>query len=326
MRVPIGSTLFSTWSAQDDEALLAQGAADHIDVDSLAALPRAPGVYTFHGDGSLPLYIGKSVNIRARVLSHLRNAGEARLIAQTRRIDFIRTAGDLGAQLMEAQLIKAHHPLFNVRLRQSRSLHALRLEEGACGWSVDVVDGRNAVFGSTAHLHGLFSSKRAALEHLRALAHDRQLCLSALGLEKAASRGCFGLQIKTCRGVCVGREARATHDARLLDALLESTVHVWPYEGAIDIVETFEGWEQRHRVHNWCYLGSWDNEQAPRHAPPSPSPCPSFDLDTYKILVRPLIQGSLSVQAAAHEATTKTDGPHASGRRPARRQGRPARP
>ena len=41
----------------------------------LEELPKQPGVYIFHGESdTLPLYIGKSVNIRSRVLSHLRHA------------------------------------------------------------------------------------------------------------------------------------------------------------------------------------------------------------------------------------------------------------
>ena len=49
-------------------------------------LPDAPGVYVFHGEegDTLPLYIGKSVRIRSRVLSHLRNPEEARLLRQAR--------------------------------------------------------------------------------------------------------------------------------------------------------------------------------------------------------------------------------------------------
>ena len=53
-----------------------------IDPESLAALPRTSGVYIFRGDGTLPLYIGKSVDIRARVMSHLR----ATLVARKWRI------------------------------------------------------------------------------------------------------------------------------------------------------------------------------------------------------------------------------------------------
>jgi excinuclease Cho len=41
--------------------------------DAMEDAPTGAGVYVFHGQaGDLPLYIGKSINIRARLLSHLR--------------------------------------------------------------------------------------------------------------------------------------------------------------------------------------------------------------------------------------------------------------
>ena len=72
----------------------------------LVGLPAEPGVYLFHGEAEggpegMPLYIGKSVNIRARVMAHFRAQEEAALLRQTVRISFVRTAGDVGAQLVE---------------------------------------------------------------------------------------------------------------------------------------------------------------------------------------------------------------------------------
>ncbi|STJ44117.1 excinuclease Cho [Escherichia coli] len=47
-------------------------------------LPTRPGVYLFHGESdTMPLYIGKSVNIRSRVLSHLRTPDEAAMLRQS---------------------------------------------------------------------------------------------------------------------------------------------------------------------------------------------------------------------------------------------------
>ena len=55
----------------------------------LEALPKLPGVYQFHGDSdTMPLYIGKSVNLRSRVLSHLRTPEEAAMLRQSRRITY----------------------------------------------------------------------------------------------------------------------------------------------------------------------------------------------------------------------------------------------
>lgn len=85
----------------------------------LETLPATPGVYLFHGQSStLPLYIGKSIHLRNRVMDHFRNAAEASLLRQTRSIQVIEMAGDIGAQLLESQLIKTLRPLYNQKLRR----------------------------------------------------------------------------------------------------------------------------------------------------------------------------------------------------------------
>lgn len=95
----------------------------------LSELPTRPGVYLFHGESdTMPLYIGKSVNIRSRVLSHLRTPDEAAMLRQSRRISWICTAGEIGALLLEARLIKEQQPLFNKRLRRNRQLCSLKLD------------------------------------------------------------------------------------------------------------------------------------------------------------------------------------------------------
>ena len=60
--------------------------------EQLVGLPAAPGVYLFHGDASfsMPLYIGKSINIRSRVMAHLRTPAEAAMLRQSVRISFFR--------------------------------------------------------------------------------------------------------------------------------------------------------------------------------------------------------------------------------------------
>ena len=293
--------------------------------DNLAALPRGCGVYVFRGEGALPLYIGKSVNLRARVLSHLRSPDEAAMLAQSRRIDTYRTAGEIGALLLEAQWVKQHMPLYNIRLRRSRSLVAWQLHpEGAsAGQPPQLVDSARHDFAHTSDLYGLYASRRAAQEDLRALAAEHRLCLVALGLEKPLRRGCFGRQLRQCDGVCTGDEPTAAHHARLFTALLAQQVQRWPHPGAVDIIERDGDWVQAHRVHNWCYLGSHTRQgqppdtlhamvaPAPTWATPTPTPTPAsaptvpqtsatsarFDLDTYKILVKPLLGGGVQVQA-----------------------------
>jgi len=164
-----------------------------------------------------------------------------------------------------------------------------------------VVDSKSVNLGTTPALYGLFSSPHAATAKLKALAEQHRLCLSLLGLEKAGKRGCFGWQIKTCLGACVGQEDRPSHDARLFSALSDSQVEVWPFTGAVDVVETSGTWVQRHRVNNWCYLGTQCSRSSPSshlgQALALTDAAPSaFDLDSYKILVRPLMLQTVTVE------------------------------
>lgn len=260
--------------------------------DSLAALPRTSGVYIFKGDGTLPLYIGKSVDIRSRVLAHLRAEDEAEMIAQTRRVEFIETAGEIGALLLEARLIKQQSPLFNIRLRRLRNLCSIRLTDEDGVVSPEILSGKAVSVGQANDLYGLFSSVHSAQSKLRELADQHRLCLGLLGLEKISKRGCFGLQVKTCLGACVGNEDRREHDQRLFSALVDMKVQTWPFPGAVDLVEQSGDWVQRHRIQDWRYMGTWCSRTNEHSAHEQHW----FDLDTYKILVKPIMMGTATVE------------------------------
>jgi excinuclease Cho len=266
----------------------------NIDTDCLNALPRTSGVYIFNGEGKLPLYFVKSIDIRARVMSHLRAPDEANMITQTRRIDFIETAGEIGALLLESRMIKDLSPLFNQRLRRVRSLCSIRLNETKQGTEPEIVDSKSVNLGATPALYGLFSSHHAARAKLKTLAQQHMLCMSVLGLEKTSQRGCFGLQIKTCLGACVGKEDRQAHDQRLFSALVDSHVELWPFSGPIDLIEEADGWVQRHRVNNWCYTGTQCSKSG-TSTNLSEINHHNFDLDSYKILVKPIMLNTVKV-------------------------------
>jgi excinuclease Cho len=117
--------------------------------------------------------------------------------------------------------------------------------------------------------------------------------MALLGLEKTTRGACFGLQIKQCLGACAGLEARAAHDQRLFSALLDSQVQTWPFAGAVDLVETEGDWVQRHRVSHWRYVGTWCSRTGMHAVADQPE---AFDLDSYKILVKPIMLGTAHIE------------------------------
>lgn len=253
----------------------------HIPRECIDALPSLPGVYIFRDAAGTPVYIGKSVNIRTRVLSHMRTAEEMQMLARTTSIDFERTGGEIGALLREAELVKQHQPVFNSKLRRQREMCSISM----AGERPEIVFAREVDFARAAQLYGLFASKKAALETLRDVVHAGGLCAVASGLEKLApGRPCFARQVARCQGACTGEESPGEHAARVRLALAPLRVSPWPYAGAVAIVEESAGLRQRALVDGWCYLGL------------AGTALPRFDIDVYNILVRPLASGALCIE------------------------------
>ncbi|RZI41955.1 endonuclease [Herbaspirillum sp. HC18] len=266
---------------------------DHIDRASLDALPSKPGIYIFRDEQDRPLYIGKSVNIRTRVLSHLRTPEEARMLQASRYVEFRRTAGDIGALLLESRLIKDMQPLHNKKLRRTREMCTLHLGPDARSMP-EIVYARDHDFAKTENLYGLFATRKAALEKLREIVDTERLCPAMTGLEtRMRGRACFARQIARCLGACIGEESIEDHTLRLRAALEEMRIVVWPYAGPMGIVEECDGWKQVHVVDRWFYIGSVDHAAG---ALPKAAARRTFDVDTYKILVRPMLRGELRIE------------------------------
>jgi DNA polymerase-3 subunit epsilon len=257
-------------------------------------LPEGAGVYRFYGEDGALLYVGKSRNVRQRVLEHFaaehRSGAEQRLARQVRRVEWTETAGELGALLIEARTIKSAAPLHNRRLRAASGAFTLRLvgTPGAAqqveAVELDALDG-----GAERETYGLYRDRRAALRALEEIARAHQLCARVLGLERGGGAdgdagSCFAYQLRRCRGACVGEEPALRHDARVRLALAGLRLKPWPYRGRILVAERdWRGEEDLHVLERWRYLGTvreageadgLDVEAVP------------FDADVYRILKR----------------------------------------
>jgi DNA polymerase-3 subunit epsilon len=272
--------------------------------DALDALPEAPGVYRFYGLNAHPLYIGKSKNLRERVAAHFssdyRSATDLLLSAEIRRIEFEETAGEIGALLREAALVKALLPAHNRALRRKAEAMMLELPDdpgpprcvAAAGLDPAELAGR----------YGPFSSKRSARETLRKLAALHALCWTALGLEKR-SGPCFARQVERCAGACVGAESAIDHHRRLAAALATLRIPAWPYAGAVAIREhdVLTGRTDLHVIRDWCWLGTATDDAQLGMLLDAP-PRPGFDPDITRLLLRSFARGRHAVipLAAGH--------------------------
>lgn len=264
----------------------------HLDAHLLDDLPETPGVYLFYGENNLPLYIGKSINLRARVLSHFNSdhasTKEMRISQEIKHVEWMTTAGEFSALLLESRLIKERQPIYNRRLRSERQLCTWQLNPNPQSIpAVTLLREEDIDPSQLGMLYGTFKTKRQAVEVLRTLAEKHQLCPKYLGLESWAKGPCFSNQIKRCLGVCCGKESPEIHYLRVQQALIAHRIKIWPYPGKV-VIKEHNGENDQTQLHvfeHWTYLGAAESDEA------LTSLCErvtelKFDHDMYKLLLK----------------------------------------
>lgn len=272
----------------------------HLKKDDVDSLPEAPGIYIFYGDNETPLYIGKSKNVKDRVISHfladIHNGVEMKISQQIKRIETVATAGELGALLLESKLIKEMLPLYNRQLRLKQQLTALVVKRNVDGYDTLATETVSHVSPSDLQafsinkdapsgIIGFFRSVAQAKKYLSDIAKEHELCEKMLGLEKTSS-GCFGYRLDRCRGACIGKEKALFYNIRLIEALGNIKIKQWPFNGPIVITERNELVEkvEYFLVDKWCLLGKGTAESV--EALQEIGENVQFDVDVYKILRR----------------------------------------
>lgn len=249
-------------------------------------LPNTPGVYIFYDDKDFPLYIGKSVTIRDRVMSHFTSditaPREMRLSQQVHRIEAIKTTGELGALLKESQLVKELQPLYNRKLRQSRELVAAVLQENSKGYvemKIAPLEKDDPPDSST--VLALYKSRKQAKTSLLTMAKEHQLCHKLMGLESALS-ACFPYQLGWCKGACIDKEIPARYNLRFIGAFQKTRMKQWPFPGEIAITERDDSEDRSETfyINQWRFVGHQTNDQE------RSSIAFHFDRDIYSILSR----------------------------------------
>ncbi|BBP43439.1 exonuclease domain-containing protein [Thiosulfativibrio zosterae] len=273
----------------------------NLDAETLENCPDSPGVYRFYNAAGTVIYVGKSVTLRTRILSHFsagqQTAKDHKITQEIAHIDWTECSGDLGAQLLEAREVKRISPTYNVRLRKTTHLWRFALSKDAAGYNTLILNTTSDL--SPAELiqsYGLYRSKKQALEDLEKRVAQHQLCQRLTGLEKKKSGTCFAFQLKRCKGACVGQEKPELYNLRLEMALQPLKQKVWPWKTPILVKEMSENIEQIHLIDQWCWLGSADNESDLEDLITSKQEDLMIELDTYKILCNFLLKPNQALQ------------------------------
>jgi excinuclease ABC subunit C len=181
--------------------------------------PSAPGVYRMTGAGGEVLYVGKAKNLKKRILAYARPTGHvsriARMVAATSAIEFVSTATETEALLLEANLIKRLRPRFNVLLRDDKSFPYILITAGERPSQICKHRGARNRDGD---YFGPFAAVNAVNRTITALERAFLIRSCSDTVFESRTRPCLLFQIKRCSAPCTGEISRSDYEELVREA------------------------------------------------------------------------------------------------------------
>lgn len=261
--------------------LKTQSLPPHLDASQINNIENVAGVYIFRDAARLPLYVGKSITLKKRVMSHFQstNSKELKISQQVHHVETIKTGSELAALILESKLVKELQPIHNRLLRRT-SLYAMLVKTEENDYSTLTVQMGNV--GDSVDLstiYGIYRNRTLAKKKIDEVTRAFKLCPKLMGLEKAKN-ACFSYSLGRCKGACIGKESPKLYNVRFEAALASSKVAIWDYPSAISIPINENG--ERVVVDKWIIQGYLNAEGEMVTSDVEPN----FDVDEYKIIYR----------------------------------------
>lgn len=264
-----------------EKQLRTQYLPPNLDVEELESIGNVPGVYIFKDDVGQPMYVGKSVTLKNRILSHFRDtsAREVKISGTVHHVETIPTGSELAALVLESKLVKELQPLFNRQLRRI-SRYALLMKDDVDGYAtLKVQSGQIDLDTDLARVYGVYPTRTKAKARILEITRTFELCPKLMGIENG-NGACFSYSLGKCRGACIGEESAELYNRRFELALEHHKVAAWPYESAVAVPVNGAG--EQVIINNWIIEG-YLNAEGERLYDSSE---PTFDVDEYKIIKR----------------------------------------
>ena len=175
-------------------------------------LPNEAGVYRMLDERGEALYVGKAKSLKKRVPAYAKAQGLSarlqRMVALTRAMEFVTTASEVEALLLEANLIKRYRPAFNIVLRDDKSFPYIFLRTGH---EFPLIGKHRGAKRPETEYFGPFASAGAVNDTLNALLKAFPLRSCRDSIFASRTRPCLQYQIKRCSAPCVGRVGAETY-------------------------------------------------------------------------------------------------------------------
>ena len=187
----------------------------------LRAVPDSPGVYLLRDHKAQVIYIGKALRLRDRLRSYFTEA-----YAQTERVadlvrrvydfEFVKTANEVEALVLECSLIKNYRPRFNIRLKDDKNYLYLKLPVKE---EFPRVHYTRRVHNDGALYYGPYTSAQSLRGTVKSI---RQLLPFRTCSDEIFKQGkvCLDFHIKRCPGPCERRISAEDYQSRIQEVAL----------------------------------------------------------------------------------------------------------
>ena len=185
---------------------LGGGEVPMISEEKLKSLPALPGVYLMKGKKGEVLYIGKAKSIRSRVRTYFHGSSDTRytvrfLVAKVASLDYIVTANEKEAFILEDTLLKRYKPRYNIRLKDDKSYVNVKLTLGDAFPRILVT---RKVKKDGGRYFGPYASAHKVRETVKFIRRLFPLCVCSASEFNNRVRPCIDYQLGICAAPCVG--------------------------------------------------------------------------------------------------------------------------
>ncbi len=182
-------------------------------------LPKKPGVYIFKDKRGIPIYIGKAVSLRDRVLSYFTQylpPKTERMINEARELEYIITKSEKEALILEANLIKRYRPFYNIRLKDDKSYPYIEITTNEKFPRITFKRGKkikgNKYFGP-------YTNAQAARSTIKFIRKNFKLRGCKGNIEKYKN-ACLDWHIGLCSAPCIGKITEKEYKKSVNEAIL----------------------------------------------------------------------------------------------------------
>jgi len=190
--------------------------------EQLQRLPDSPGVYLMKDAAGNILYVGKAASLNHRVRSYFGARGKLtlklqRLVARVTELDFFVTASDHEALILELNLIKRHHPRYNVRLKDDKTFPYLKISTNE-DWPRVYTTRRLEPDGS--RYFGPFTNARSVRRTLKVIKGIFPFRTCSRAITATDSRACLEYHLGRCLAPCIGEVSRQEYAEIIREVIL----------------------------------------------------------------------------------------------------------